>query len=1009
MAHIKARSFFREQDQRMDTSDDDIQEYRARMVPSKRRPISTMHNDRVVASKKTGTQRHTPDRVVTRSDDSKESSTRRTSSRKRKPSIVNFNESSVTKRRRVGSDDVSTEDWTSSPITIGGPLTNSAESSLHHGPVSRVIRSSNFPKRQSRRKGTDEATSQDQPANNPEQNSPPGHSSSIPVPDFPNKQVYDDGHPVGYPSSPIEDPSGLPSASTSGPAMGSAGTLLEEMRKAALNYHSERSMAGQHSAKKARPKVRKLVTTTIPHDTDQSSIIHVSSSPEPSPEPRPTRLPGASTAAASTRKGKITNTVSNATVTGRKPAGGKKLKGPLNSKGEKPFPDEYARMLQEKAEELREKAPNEGQFLRGMKIFFYGGDRTVATLPTIGKMEKARHLERCSVLLHRVLMPVFIQIVRYGADIADEYDSAVVTHIIVDKEAGRSPFLHALRLRKLTDIPNHIPTLKWGWVQDAISKYLNYRQTHKDNPIPDFEITMGHYWDHARFGERIDAGGDVNDFLSKARMKKDDFSHISEFSVDGIATGKRFSHRVKGRGDNGDLENLKRQKSKFQPASSSRVPLDLKSQYLEAKLAKEDPLEEFYPQAMSECLERDGQRYGEVDGSDDESSENIQLHIRKGDGGKGTRSRPCPNQDVVDKLEELMELHKVKPSADDKWRVYSYTRSISSLRNHPKRIRSLEDALALPGIGKKTAEKIMEIIRTGDLRRIKWENTDDVTVLKLFRGVYGVGSKTGMQWYNAGVRTLDDLRAGKYGIKLSPAQQIGLRYYNEINSRMPRSEARRIFDLIKTIALSIDPGLVLRHVGSYRRGKADCGDIDIIITRDDTDGKTHHGVLRRLLRKLHAAGILTEDLALPEDAKLDTTYRGLCHLPGVPGARRRRIDFLSTTWKSRGAALIYYTGDDIVGHGVLIIVKAHKMGYSLDQHGLWDGVIRNPSKPREKFQKGNIIASETEEEIFKVLGVPWQEPRERVRNFNTDLEPVIPSRPVKPIEVVDEAESDSDD
>lgn len=33
----------------------------------------------------------------------------------------------------------------------------------------------------------------------------------------------------------------------------------------------------------------------------------------------------------------------------------------------------------------------------------------------------------------------------------------------------------------------------------------------------------------------------------------------------------------------------------------------------------------------------------------------------------------------------------------------------------------------------------------------------------------------------------------------------------------------------------------------------------------------------------------------------------------------------------------------------------------------------------EIFSLGQIIASETEEEIFRILGVPWQEPHERVR------------------------------
>jgi len=66
-------------------------------------------------------------------------------------------------------------------------------------------------------------------------------------------------------------------------------------------------------------------------------------------------------------------------------------------------------------------------------------------------------------------------------------------------------------------------------------------------------------------------------------------------------------------------------------------------------------------------------------------------------------------------------------------------------------------------------------------------------------------------------------------------------------------------------------------MGSYRRGKADCGDIDILLTRPTDDGKTHAGIIRRLLKELHLRDILTEDLALPKNFDaLEAVYRGLC-------------------------------------------------------------------------------------------------------------------------------------
>jgi len=198
----------------------------------------------------------------------------------------------------------------------------------------------------------------------------------------------------------------------------------------------------------------------------------------------------------------------------------------------------------------------------------------------------------------------------------------------------------------------------------------------------------------------------------------------------------------------------------------------------------------------------------------------------------------------------------------------------------------------------------------------------------------------------------------------------------DLITRMPRSEATEIFNLIKPIALAIDPELFIAIMGSYRRGAADCGDIDILITRKPDDGKTHRGVLRRLLEELYRQGIVTEDLSVPDDFDdLELVYHGLCRLQ--PGGLQRRIDFLTVPYESRGAALLYYTGDHIFNRSMRL--QANKMGFSLNQRGLYGGVVRNPSDRREKLNQGTIIASETEREIFTILGVPWQEPHERVR------------------------------
>ena len=82
----------------------------------------------------------------------------------------------------------------------------------------------------------------------------------------------------------------------------------------------------------------------------------------------------------------------------------------------------------------------------------------------------------------------------------------------------------------------------------------------------------------------------------------------------------------------------------------------------------------------------------------------------------------------------------------------------------------------------------MEIVRTGDLERIKYERTEDVVVAQVFTKIYGVGERyfpkpvlplivligpvLARQWYLEGLRTLDDVRNRKNGIKLSNHQEV---------------------------------------------------------------------------------------------------------------------------------------------------------------------------------------------------------------------------------------------
>ncbi|KAF8339275.1 DNA polymerase lambda [Amanita rubescens] len=672
------------------------------------------------------------------------------------------------------------------------------------------------------------------------------------------------------------------------------------------------------------PQVTSEVLSKNENSSDESSIIEDTS---PSPPPQTVAPSGISvTRESAAQEAKVT----------KKRVKDKKVKETINQVS----PEHFAKMLMNSTQPAAYGAARRrcAQFLAGKNIFYTGGDKRFATERTRQRMKI---------------------IVRYGGNLIPKFDPTVVTHIVTDAQVH--PTIRALGLKTLDDIPDHIPTVKWGWIDVSAAQGTS-------------EIKLDEVWLHAAFSKRINAG--ISRAIappsgSKTKDKTLDISNISEFTLDEIMNGGEEAEEIV---EDPTPSLVQHDVINQRHATSSKVTLDVRTGTANA----DDPLEKFYAKARA-ARESEWSRHSGKDDTgleSDYSDEVTDIPLQK----KGwtcdkpkQHSQPCPNQDIIDKLQELMELHRSKPGDEDRWRVFSYSKCIRALRSYPRRIRTFNEARSIRGIGEKTALKIMEIIETGELRRIEYEKTDDVEVTRLFQGVYGAGQATAFKWYAAGCRTLEDLTAGKGGVQLSSVQEIGVKFYDDINSRMPRNEAQAIFSLIMPMALRLDPNLFVEIMGSFRRGKADCGDIDILITRPTDDGKTHAGVLPHLLRDLHAAKILTEDLALPEDPNdLEAIYRGLCRLPRE-GARRRRIDFLTVPWQSRGAALLYYTFNRAMR------LKARVMGYSLNQRGLFSGVVRDTHDARVKTNPGQLIASETEEEIFEILGVPWQEPHERVR------------------------------
>jgi DNA polymerase IV len=142
-----------------------------------------------------------------------------------------------------------------------------------------------------------------------------------------------------------------------------------------------------------------------------------------------------------------------------------------------------------------------------------------------------------------------------------------------------------------------------------------------------------------------------------------------------------------------------------------------------------------------------------------------------------------------------------------------------------------------------------------------------------------------------------------------------------------------------------------------------------MITKPNATAQDLMRLMTSLVETLSNQNFLTHSLATSHSDD-GSKWHGVSRLPN---GLHRRLDLLFVPWKERGAALIYFTGNDIFNRSLRLL--ASKKGMGLNQRGLFKDTLRGPM--RVKLTRGTCIASESEEEIFRILGVPWRPPELR--------------------------------
>jgi len=303
-------------------------------------------------------------------------------------------------------------------------------------------------------------------------------------------------------------------------------------------------------------------------------------------------------------------------------------------------------------------------------------------------------------------------------------------------------------------------------------------------------------------------------------------------------------------------------------------------------------------------------------------------------------------------VENLKLLEDIMKSQGEVFRSRAYKKAKESIIGYQEDILSVSDIQHLAGIGKTIVEKLTELVLTGKISVIEKHKQNPIF---LFNNIFGVGPKKANELYR--VNRIDSIEELKTNLQLlNKKQKIGLKYYDDLQLRIPREEIDQYNILLTQLFESVKfPTSQFKIVGSYRRGKSESGDIDILIT----DLENNVSIFNRFLDVLIKEGILIEILS-----KGDVKSLAISKLGENPA---RRIDFLYTPWNEFTFAQLYFTGSQAFNIGMRN--RALEYGLSMNEHQFT--VKSTLKKPLPK-------SFLDEKSVFTYLDLEYREPFERI-------------------------------
>lgn len=309
-----------------------------------------------------------------------------------------------------------------------------------------------------------------------------------------------------------------------------------------------------------------------------------------------------------------------------------------------------------------------------------------------------------------------------------------------------------------------------------------------------------------------------------------------------------------------------------------------------------------------------------------------------------------PNEEVAALLQEYADL--VQITGGDAFKARAYEKAARAIGSYHADVSKL-DAKGLqeiPNVGKSIAEKVVQYLRTGRMPTVEDVRSKIPAGVRQLMAIPTLGPRKAMTLYEdlhvASVPELLDaiheerLRDLKgFGPKTEENILHGIGLMQAAGDRVPINVAMEVAEEIVAELSALTGCESCAYAGSLRRMRETIGDVDILVAAG------------------RSAPFMDAFVELPGTAEVIAQGTKKTSIRTTKGLQ---IDLRVVPPDSWGAGLQYFTGSK--EHNIRVRERAVHHKLKLSEYGLFHA------------KSGKKIVSESEEEVYARLGLPWIPP-----------------------------------